>query len=57
MTEYRVPVRYDVEAYALVEADSPEEAERKAVEGNFIDLYGYNDGELMNDGVAEEWED
>lgn len=57
MTEYRVPVRYDVEAYALVEADSPEEAERKAVEGDFIDLYGYNDGELALNGTTEEWED
>jgi hypothetical protein len=57
MTEYLVPVRYNVDAHALVEADSPEEAGRKAVDGDFIDLYGYNDGELEISGDIEEWED
>lgn len=57
MTEYRVPVHYDVHAYALVEAESPEEAAQKTVDGDFIDLYGYNDGMLEINGDVTEWAD
>lgn len=55
MTDYRVPVRYEVDAYALVEAESPEEAAQKTVDGDFIDLYGYNDSELEIAGDVTEW--
>lgn len=57
MTDYRVPVRYEVDAYALVEAESPEEARNMVLEGDYDDLYGYNDGPLEVTAEPTPWEE